>query len=92
MILSSAGANIIVWGAILMLHASTTSFHAFFALRFLLGMCECCVAPILILITSMFYKKDEQVSTIYVDIITCSQSFIGCTSVLVLRDGRLPSL
>ena len=24
------------------------------------GMCECCVAPILILMTSMFYKKDEQ--------------------------------
>ena len=25
------------------------------------GMCESCVAPILILIISMFYKKDEQV-------------------------------
>lgn len=24
-------------------------------------MCECCVAPILILLISMFYKKDEQV-------------------------------
>lgn len=24
-------------------------------------MCESCVAPILILIISMFYKKDEQV-------------------------------
>lgn len=59
-----------------MLHAATSSFGAFFALRFLLGkveafacyvanlstgMCECCVAPILILITSMFYKKNEQV-------------------------------
>lgn len=28
-----------------------------------LGMCECCVAPILILIISMFYKKDEQVNS-----------------------------
>ena len=27
-------------------------------------MCECCVAPILILIISMFYKKDEQVSLV----------------------------
>ncbi|KAI0352702.1 MFS general substrate transporter [Trametes cingulata] len=54
------GANIIVWGAILMCHAAATSFGAFFALRFLLGMCESCVAPILILIISMFYKKDEQ--------------------------------
>ncbi|KAJ7129764.1 MFS general substrate transporter [Mycena epipterygia] len=54
------GANIIIWGIILMLHSVGTSFGAFFALRFLLGMCECCVAPILILIISMFYKKNEQ--------------------------------
>ncbi|KAJ7904442.1 MFS general substrate transporter [Mycena olivaceomarginata] len=54
------GANICIWGAILMLHSVGTSFGAFFALRFLLGMCECCVAPILILIISMFYKKNEQ--------------------------------
>ncbi|EIW61735.1 MFS general substrate transporter [Trametes versicolor FP-101664 SS1] len=54
------GANIIIWGIILMCHAAATSFGAFFALRFLLGMCESCVAPILILIITMFYKKDEQ--------------------------------
>ncbi|KAF7313734.1 MFS general substrate transporter [Mycena chlorophos] len=47
------GANIILWGIVLMLHAIPTSFGPFFALRFLLGMCECCVAPILILIISM---------------------------------------
>ena len=28
-----------------------------------IGMCESCVAPILIILISMFYKKDEQVST-----------------------------
>ncbi|KAJ7228739.1 MFS general substrate transporter [Mycena pura] len=54
------GANIVIWGILLMLQAVGTSFGAFFALRFLLGMCECCVAPILILIISMFYKKNEQ--------------------------------
>ncbi|KAJ7047446.1 MFS general substrate transporter [Mycena alexandri] len=58
------GANIILWGIILMLHSVGTSFGAFFALRFLLGMCESCVAPILILIISMFYKKNEQASRI----------------------------
>ncbi|KAJ7179249.1 MFS general substrate transporter [Mycena filopes] len=77
------GANIIVWGIVLMLHSVGTSFGAFFALRFLLGkyilyadaegcdnlslnagMCECCVAPILILVISMFYKKNEQASRI----------------------------
>lgn len=72
------GANVIVWGIFLMLHATATTFGGFFALRFFLGMsmlfiihdmllifhpgmCESCVAPILILIISMFYKKDEQV-------------------------------
>ncbi|TFK73157.1 MFS general substrate transporter [Pluteus cervinus] len=58
------GANIIAWGVILMLHAVGTSFQAFFALRFLLGMCEACVAPSLILIVGMFYKKNEQASRI----------------------------
>ncbi|KAK1232370.1 hypothetical protein PQX77_004492 [Marasmius sp. AFHP31] len=58
------GANIVVWGIILALHAVAESFGAFFALRFLLGMCESCVAPILILIISMFYKKNEQASRI----------------------------
>ncbi|EIW82380.1 MFS general substrate transporter [Coniophora puteana RWD-64-598 SS2] len=51
------GANTIAWGALLMLHAATNSFGPFFALRFLL-------APSLILIISMFYKKDEQASRI----------------------------
>ena len=61
-----------------MLHAAAPTFGSFFALRFLLGnrfqdsvtcnspmstgMCESCVAPILILLISMFYKKSEQVS------------------------------
>ncbi|KAF9058097.1 MFS general substrate transporter [Panaeolus papilionaceus] len=54
------GGNIIVWGIILMLHSVANSFGSFFALRVLLGMCESCVAPSLILIISMFYKKNEQ--------------------------------
>ncbi|TBU32142.1 MFS general substrate transporter [Dichomitus squalens] len=54
------GANIVAWGAIMMLHVLPTSFGGFFALRLLLGMLESCVAPILILIISMFYKKNEQ--------------------------------
>lgn len=58
------GVNIVLWGIVLMLHATTSSFGAFFALRFLLGMFESCVAPILVLIISMFYKKDEQATRI----------------------------
>ncbi|KAJ3575970.1 hypothetical protein NP233_g750 [Leucocoprinus birnbaumii] len=54
------GANIVLWGILLMLHSVANDFGSFFALRFLLGMCESCVAPILILVISMFYKKNEQ--------------------------------
>ncbi|KAG9317546.1 MFS general substrate transporter [Chiua virens] len=57
------GTNIVVWGVLLMLQASTDNFGAFFALRFLLGMCESCVAPCLILIISMFYKKTNRFAT-----------------------------
>ncbi len=67
------GANIVAWGIVMMLHAIPHSFGPFFALRLLLGMLESCVAPILILIISMFYKKNEQVCRIkfYRAEITC---------------------
>ncbi|KZT72575.1 MFS general substrate transporter [Daedalea quercina L-15889] len=58
------GGNILAWGAIMMLHAIPKSFGPFFVLRLLLGALESCVAPILILLISMFYKKDEQASRI----------------------------
>ncbi|KAG6813482.1 hypothetical protein H0H92_010507 [Tricholoma furcatifolium] len=58
------GVNIVLWGIVLMLHAVATSFGAFFALRVLLGMLESCVSPLLILIISMFYKKNEQAQRI----------------------------
>ncbi|KAG1907317.1 MFS general substrate transporter [Suillus fuscotomentosus] len=54
------GVNVIIWGIVLLCHAFADSFHAFFALRFILGMCESCVSPILISIISMFYRKNEQ--------------------------------
>ncbi|KZW03974.1 MFS general substrate transporter [Exidia glandulosa HHB12029] len=46
------GVNVILWGVVLMCHAATTSFGGLFALRFLLGMLESCVAPTLVLIIS----------------------------------------
>ncbi|KAL5526502.1 hypothetical protein ACEPAF_8226 [Sanghuangporus sanghuang] len=54
------GVNVVLWGVILMLQAVPTTFAPFFVLRVLLGMLESCVAPILVLIISMFYKKNEQ--------------------------------
>ncbi|KDQ64844.1 hypothetical protein JAAARDRAFT_167528 [Jaapia argillacea MUCL 33604] len=58
------GVNIMLWGVVLMLHAVPNTFGPFFLLRFLLGMLESCVAPIQILIVSMFYKKSELSSRI----------------------------
>ncbi|PSS29767.1 hypothetical protein PHLCEN_2v2915 [Hermanssonia centrifuga] len=54
------GTNIVLWGIIMMLHAVPNSFGPFFVLRILLGMLESCVSPALVLIISMFYKKNEQ--------------------------------
>ena len=101
-----SGCNVIVWGAILMLQASTTHFGAFFALRFLLGessltpkmiyfyiylsgMCESCVAPILILIISMFYKKDEQVSAASISPpLLFTYLYLGESYIMVLCHGE----
>ncbi|KIP10651.1 hypothetical protein PHLGIDRAFT_208266 [Phlebiopsis gigantea 11061_1 CR5-6] len=58
------GANIVLWGIIMMLHSVPKTFGPFFVLRLLLGMLESCVAPILILIISMFYTKREQATRI----------------------------
>ncbi|KAH0840047.1 MFS general substrate transporter [Lanmaoa asiatica] len=60
-------ANIFIWGIVLICHANANSFGAIFVLRFILGMCESCVAPILILVISMFYKKNEQVGCYILD-------------------------
>ncbi|KAK7056432.1 hypothetical protein VNI00_002987 [Paramarasmius palmivorus] len=79
------GVNIVIWGIILALHAVANSFGAFFALRFLLGMCESCVAPILILIISMFYKKNEQVIDPETpEVLVIDLSGLGQTSIMVL--------
>jgi len=58
------GVNVTLWGVIVILHSVAPTFGPFYALRFILGMLETCVAPILILIISMWYKKNEQATRI----------------------------
>ncbi|KAI0698936.1 MFS general substrate transporter [Cytidiella melzeri] len=58
------GVNIVLWGIVMMLLSVPNTFGPFFFLRLLLGMLESCVAPILILIISMFYRKNEQAKRI----------------------------
>ncbi|CZR67970.1 related to allantoate permease [Phialocephala subalpina] len=54
------GTNIMLWGLILGCHAACTSFAGLAICRTLLGVFESCVAPILVLIIAMWYKKEEQ--------------------------------
>lgn len=58
------GCHIILWGALVMLHAVCGNFSGFYALRFFLGMLEACVSPSLILIVSMWYKQNERAARI----------------------------
>lgn len=49
-----------LWGVVLCCHAACTSFAGLAVCRTLLGVFESCVAPILVLIIAMWYKKEEQ--------------------------------
>ncbi|ORY68537.1 allantoate permease [Pseudomassariella vexata] len=54
------GANVILWGLMVTLTSAAKNWAALVTLRVLLGCFEAAVAPALILITSMWYKKSEQ--------------------------------
>lgn len=54
------GANVILWGLMVTLTAAAKNWAALVTLRVLLGCFESAVAPALILITSMWYKRSEQ--------------------------------
>lgn len=50
---------VILWGIVLCLHA-TPNYAGFVALRTILGMLESAVTPAFVIITSQWYKKEEQ--------------------------------
>ncbi|GAO52839.1 hypothetical protein G7K_6905-t1 [Saitoella complicata NRRL Y-17804] len=52
--------NIVVWGAMVALHACAKNFAGLMTLRVLLGVFESCVAPSLVLITGQWYTRAEQ--------------------------------
>ncbi|KAI0480890.1 allantoate permease [Xylariaceae sp. FL0804] len=54
------GANVTLWGLIVALNSTAHNWASLAALRSLLGVFEAAVAPALILVTSMWYKKSEQ--------------------------------
>jgi len=56
--------NIIIWGAILALHAACHNFAGLVTVRTLLGVFEACCQPIFIVLSSMWYKREEQAQTV----------------------------
>ena len=71
-----------LWGVVLACHAASHSYATLMVLRTLLGIFEACVAPILVLIIAMWYKKGEQgrrVSWFYVAN-SLTSIFGGCIS------------
>ncbi|KAG8166922.1 hypothetical protein KVR01_002611 [Diaporthe batatas] len=54
------GANVILWGLMTALVSTAKDWAGLVTLRVLLGIFEAAVAPALILVTTMWYKKGEQ--------------------------------
>jgi sugar phosphate permease len=54
------GFNVTLWGLMTTLNCSAKNFGGLMTLRVLLGCFESAIAPALILITSMWYKRNEQ--------------------------------
>lgn len=54
------GANVVLWGLTTALVSVAHNWAALVALRVLLGCFEAAVAPALILLTTMWYRRDEQ--------------------------------
>ncbi|KAJ5679912.1 hypothetical protein N7462_008156 [Penicillium macrosclerotiorum] len=52
--------NVFLWGAIVTCSAASTRFESLMAVRFLLGFFESCVQPAMMLMTAMWYKREEQ--------------------------------
>lgn len=76
------GVNVMIWGLILGCHAACTSFAGLAIVRTLLGVFESCVAPILVLVIAMWYRKTEQgrrISWFYV-CNSLTQIFGGCVA------------
>jgi MFS family permease len=57
-------ANIIIWGAILALHSVANNFPSLIAVRTLLGIFEAVCQPSFVLMSSMWYKREEQAETV----------------------------
>ncbi|ETN42385.1 uncharacterized protein HMPREF1541_01539 [Cyphellophora europaea CBS 101466] len=56
------GANVVLWGITVACNCAVSNYASVIALRVLLGAMEACVAPALVVVTGMWYRRSEQVS------------------------------
>ncbi|KAL3493290.1 major facilitator superfamily domain-containing protein [Aspergillus germanicus] len=71
-------ANIILWGATLALHSVANNFPSLIAVRTLLGIFEAVCQPSFVLMSSMWYKREEQAETVtYWYMMNGAQQIVG---------------
>ncbi|GMM31333.1 allantoate permease [Martiniozyma asiatica (nom. inval.)] len=56
----TASAFVIIWGVLLCLHATPSTYPGLITLRTLLGIFESGITPAMVIITGQWYKKEEQ--------------------------------
>lgn len=98
------GGCVILWGAMVAVTSSCKSYRSLMAVRFLLGAFESAISPSLILITSMWYKRNEvclsligQLQELIVLKATCTRRYLVywcgyCRYHRVAHELRLPTL
>ncbi|KAL4739804.1 major facilitator superfamily domain-containing protein [Aspergillus similis] len=52
--------NVFLWGVVIMCSAAATNFPGLMVVRFLLGVFESCVQPAFIIMTAMWFTREEQ--------------------------------
>ncbi|GAB1196565.1 major facilitator superfamily domain-containing protein [Aspergillus pseudonomiae] len=58
------GINIILWGSVLALHAACHNFVGLVVVRTLLGIFEAVCQPSFVILSGMWYKREEQAATV----------------------------
>lgn len=58
------GISIILWGTVLACHAACTNFTQLVVVRTLLGIFECVCQPAFLVLSAMWYKREEQAQTV----------------------------
>ena len=58
------GLNIMLWGAVLTCHAACKNFTQLVIVRTMLGIFECVCQPAFLVLSAMWYKREEQAQTV----------------------------